>query len=292
MSQSDAVSRVMATTSVYYPQLTTSLAVMGAYTPPAEHTIQSALDIVNPTTSPTSTYKTRYVMFGIAGVYARTIDNVPFVVDHDPRRLIPHKPVPLKVVPIEEDGIETEHLRLRKELVRDGRTYVAYYAKVLDVEPQLNLRVVRTGQDAAAFSFSLPDIHKFPREAPLPAHRNLDSRELISKEHVISSASTVIRMTDMEFNDIRNGLALLGEPVTNAVISEAVVFFGTEHELVIDTPINTRVQLEVGNSQSAGLMSFDPMVELEISYDLGTSEPVVVHTVIEPEAGLDVPQSI
>lgn len=107
---------------------------------------------------PTSIPKLRYFGVGIKGYY-NSGDNDHRKYNPDPRNMDLHSPMPIRMVPIENDLTPTERALYRMRVVETVGTqkYACYYLKKIDWDPSY-VEIIQKGADGTETKYNLdPD---------------------------------------------------------------------------------------------------------------------------------------
>lgn len=240
--------------------------------------INAAAEITN-----TNNLSVKYVCIGNGGHTLITGANgVPKIVPqpHTPRHSALYNHLPFIMRKPDDDLLPTERLRyrLRRLEVHDGVTYVAYYARVLDLSETVTQMELRTiDQDnvtSSPFVPSLSDLH------PTPPVINTNNAVITTGDYVSAVNKVPFVLTVDEIDEFMNVCNVIYGDPGYAIISEIAICSGEDKAVTGDfngTQANyiDAVGVQVANFISTGILCSFINQNVNMTLDVGSNEPLL-----------------
>lgn len=174
--------------------------------------------------------------------------------------------------------VERANYALRKEVVYNETTYIAYYLRRIDFSGVLAAMEYRTVQDDGSTVVTpfVPDnSNLFPTPQPL----SNSGTNLVSGEYVSASAKVAINLSPWEAQELLNVSRIMYGDEDFAIISEIQLVTGIDKTINVTGPNGSFVFNEVIAAQVAQhVAAFYPVRfstnGIEIYLDIGASEPL------------------
>lgn len=233
--------------------------------------------------SPTQYPKLGYMAIGNGGhrmVVGAGGKSKPEPIQHLATDASAYDPMPFILRLPSEDLTPVERARyaLRKEVIYNGLTYIAYYLRRIDFSGVLTSMEYRTVQDDGSTVVTpfVPDnSNLFPTPQPL----SNSGVNLISGEYVSASAKVTIMLSPWEAEELLNVARVMWDDEDFAIISEIQLVTAVDRNINVTGPSGSFLFNEVIAAQVASHISaFYPIRfsrnGIEIYLDIGASEPL------------------
>lgn len=174
--------------------------------------------------------------------------------------------------------VERVNYALRKEVIYDGTTYIAYYLRRIDFSGVLTSMEYRTIQDDGG-TVVTPFVPDNSNLFPVPQPLSSTGTNLISGEYVSASAKTTINMSPWEAEELLNVARIMWGDEDYAIISEIQLVTGVDKTINVTGATGSFVFNEVIAAQVASHIAAFYAVRfsrngIELYLDIGASEPL------------------
>lgn len=174
--------------------------------------------------------------------------------------------------------IERARYALRKEVIHNGITYIAYYLRRIDFSGVLTSMEYRTVQDDGSTTVT-PYVPDNSNLFPTPQPYSNTGANLISGEYASASAKVTININAWEAEEMLNVARVMYDDEDFAIISEIQLVTGIDKTINVSSTSGSFVFNEVIAAQVANhIAAFYPIRfsrnGIEIYLDIGASEPL------------------
>lgn len=247
-------------------------------------TLNELFDIhTDETVADSDRYVTSYVCIGIGGHdFTYGSQNLPLnkTIPHLPRHTGLYYPMPFVLREVNDDlsSVERAKYRLRRLETINGKVYVAYYARKLDLSDTVvkaELRKVVDGEVVAApFTPALADLK--------PSKPTITENSVLTTtgDYVAATLKVVFSMTPAEIEEFHNVCMIKFGNIGYATISEVALVQGVDRAVSGDFNGQMMQYTDVIGAQVAYFISssFQTVTtnrEINITMDLGNVEPLL-----------------
>jgi len=265
--------------TIYNIDLLNSMMLGVPYAPLSNTTLNEKHNIALGVHIPSGYPKLRYYGIGIGGI--SNIDNsnvnILSISRHTAEHASMYKQIPFKLVKESSDlsNIEKSKYKLRKKVIIDGKSYIAYYLKVID-DKEINSNIVRLkykkGKDKPVIT--LFENKKKSILNPIPNYNKVDNMEYT--DYIVKLSPITIPITVNEIKEITENIKLLGyksETITEiALCSGYEVTFNGYKELV-----GTQIMYHITTGYNLQEQIADNE-DIILSTDIGGVEPLISYS--------------
>ena len=225
----------------------------------------------------------KYVCIGNGGLKATVGGNGQLkytILPHTPRHaaLYNHLPFILRLPSNDIPAIERAKYRLRRLETHDNVSYVAYYAKLLDLSnavTQMELRLV--DQDtviSTPFVPTLEDLH------PVPPVLTSNEAVITTGNYVAASTNVPFKMTKAEIDEFKEACNIIYGEYGYANITEIGICSGMDTVTTGDfngtvSSYTEAAGVQVANFAAAGVLCDLINDSIDMTFDVGSNEPLL-----------------
>jgi hypothetical protein len=226
---------------------------------------------------------TKYMVIGIGGRSSTLgVNNIPLTnkLQHSAHDAALFEHIPFKLVPVTNDlsPAERSGLRIRKLIIKDGVSYFAYYAKVIDQTNVVPVTTIVTVSDGKVVD-QVPYVSNASNLNPVPV--DISNTVLNTQEgrHMLVQSLMTVTLTEDDIAGIINAAEILYGDARYAVLSEIGIVSAYDVSVTSNDGNIAATYQEVRSAQIHNFLSTnislpDSQKFVDIEYSLSSPFPM------------------